>query len=275
MTVARGVAAPFVVALAVALGLAGCSPTAEDTRSATAGLPDTLQQLTAHQWSLDRGDSSLATDDPAPVTLAFAEDRSVSGNAPCNPYRGTFSIDDDRLTIGDVSQTRRGCDPQTLAAEHEYLTTLQAVRDVDATDRDRLVLTGPGGARLAYDAYDLGRSIVGFWHVTNLARDSGIETALVGTDPVLTFDADGALRAQSGCNTLATSWALDGPDITIGPVAQTMMACDQPPGVMDQEAALGAALSAAARVDIVGDTLTLLDDDGAILVVADRQPSSG
>ena len=47
------------------------------------------------------------------------------------------------------------------------------------------------------------------------------------------------------------------------------MACADPEGVMDQEDALGAALNDAARVDIT-DQLTVFNDKGEILIVADR-----
>jgi len=49
-----------------------------------------------------------------------------------------------------------------------------------------------------------------------------------------------------------------------------MMACDDPPGVMEQETALLQALESAARVEITPDTLTILDADGRIAVDAAR-----
>ena len=70
------------------------------------------------------------------------------------------------------------------------------------------------------------------------------------------------------CNTAGSSWELDGDELTVGPARSTQMACVDPPGVMEQEAALLQALESAARVEIAPGTLTILDAEGAIAIVA-------
>jgi heat shock protein HslJ len=262
------------IAVVAVLGVAGCSWTSNDTRSATAGLPDTKQQLTAYEWLLDRSDSSLTANDTTATTLTFAADHLVFGSAPCNLYRGTFAIDEDTVEIRDISQTKRSCPQDVMQAEQEYLTVLQKVRDVDATDRKRLVLTGPEGARLAFSSIDVNDKLEGDWHVANVASSNGVQTVVQGTNPVLTFHDDGTLNVQGGCNTFGTNWAVENGRLTIDRGAQTLKACDQPQGVMEQEAALTSALSSAVDVQIVGDTITLLDDDGSIVLVANRQSSA-
>jgi heat shock protein HslJ len=97
------------IAVVAVLGVAGCSWTSNDTKSATAGLPDTKQQLTAYEWLLDRSDSSLTANDTTATTLTFAADHLVFGSAPCNLYRGKFAIDKDTVEISAISAVSRAC----------------------------------------------------------------------------------------------------------------------------------------------------------------------
>jgi heat shock protein HslJ len=264
----------FVVA--VAFSAAACTPTQEDTLSATEGLPDTLQQLTAHVWILDPSDSSLTITPPdgaGPTNLRFDSHRTVTGQTACNTYRGPFAIDDDRVTIGPLAQTQRACLPQIMDAEAEYLDALQQVRAVDATDRDRLVLKS-GSTRLAFTAQDLSTAIHGTWNVVNLNTGNALESVRPGTTAAVTFADDGQLSATGGCNPLTGTWRLDRQSVlSIELGAQGMAACTEPEGVMDQEAALTTALADAFRVE-VADQLTIFDSDDHILLIAERAPAS-
>src|SRR3954447_18583033 len=265
----------FLLVLLVATGGSSANPSDEGGRSATAGLPDLLQQLTAQEWVLDRADSSLTSSDTSPVTLRFAADGTLAGMGPCNSYFGPFTIEGDTtIEIGALGSTRGACAREVMAAEDEYLTAVQSVSTVDATDRNRLVLED-GVTRLAYRALDVAEELIGTWDVVSLARGDAIVSVLPGTDPVVTFDEDGTLRADAGCNTMSSQWSLAGSELQIDPPAQTRMACDQPPGVMDQEAALGAALTATAEVQITGDRISLLDGDGSIVLIGPRQARAG
>ena len=57
---------------------------------------------------------------------------------------------------------------------------------------------------------------------------------------------------------------MDGEKITIGPLASTMKFCNDPEGVMDQEAQYLAALQSAATYRIEGNRLELRTADGAL-----------
>jgi heat shock protein HslJ len=267
----RGARRVLILAAAVAaatLVLAACSsPTEEDTLSATQGLPDTTQALEAHTWVLDRSASTPAIDGTATVTLAF-DAGGASGQAPCNTYRGPFTADGDDIDIGPLATTQIGCDDATAAAEHAYLSALEAVDQVDVTDPTEVVLTGDG-ITLAYDRIDLDAAIVGRWDVTSLNTGDALTSPVAGTAPTLTFEDDGTLAVDAGCNPLSTTWSLDGAALSLGPMRSGMKACDQPAGVMEQEQALSTAVTSARRVAVT-DHLTLLDNEGRIMVTASR-----
>jgi heat shock protein HslJ len=248
----RAVVAGAAMMAAVGLAAAGCGwDDAVDSRAATAGLPSTQADVEAHDWVLDRSASSLTAADETPVTLAVAGD-DVSGAAPCNTYRGTFDLGaDDSVEIRDIAVTQMACEAPVMEAEDEYLAALAAVDhvEVDVDDEGRDQLTGE-------------------WVVTGVATGDAIESVLVGTEPALTFAEDGDLAVDTGCNTGGSDWELDGQDLTVGAVRLTRKACADPPGVMDQEAAIVAALESTATVEITPGSLTLLDGDGRIALTA-------
>jgi heat shock protein HslJ len=146
-TIQRARAHRFVrfAAALCAVVLVGCAtPNSNDTRSATAGMPNLSQELASREWILDPARSSLKTPVASSVTLIF-NGHTVSGTGPCNTYRGHVKIDNDENTveISDLAQTRLPCALTPAAAEQEYFAALVRVRDVDLsrgyTER-RLVL---------------------------------------------------------------------------------------------------------------------------------------
>jgi heat shock protein HslJ len=256
------------VVLAAGLVLAACASDDTDARADTAGLPDLGQSLAARQWLLDVDDSSV-TGTADPVTLRV-EGRTASGTGPCNTYRGPVALDgDDGVRIGPVATTLMSCAPDAMTAEREYLDALERISTADVTDRDRLVLTADG-VRLSYTAIDAQDLVVGDWELTGLRTPGAITSVLAGTEPTARFSGDGSLVVETGCNTLRTAWTVDGRSITVEPPAGTLMSCAEPAGVMEQEAALVAALADAATVEVTPVALTLLDADGLIVVTAQR-----
>jgi heat shock protein HslJ len=136
----------------IGFGVASCSWTENDTRSATAGLPDLTQSLMAHTWVLEPARSSIGDVGSADVTLEFTAD-SLGGTGPCNNYFGSYATDDDTIEVGPIGTTLRACEEPATGAETAYLAALENTLTVDATDRDRLVLTR-SGVHLEYSAAD-------------------------------------------------------------------------------------------------------------------------
>lgn len=71
----------------------------------------------------------------------------------------------------------------------------------------------------------------------------------------LSFVDDHALRASVGCNTIAGGYSIEDGRLMAKALASTLIGCDGP--VAQQEAALGALLSAAPQISHHGDDLQL------------------
>jgi heat shock protein HslJ len=80
-------------------------------------------------------------------------------------------------------------------------------------------------------------------------------TLVPDTQVSLKFDGDN-IAATAGCNTMSSTWSLEGDVLVVGPMAQTMMACE-PSALMDQDTWLHAVLSSRPTLGLDGDTLTV------------------
>ena len=81
------------------------------------------------------------------ITLFLNEDGTVTGNASCNDYNGTYELDGGGITIGPLATTRKLCpDPAgVMDQEAQYLAALQN-SEVWAISNTRLELRDAGGA---------------------------------------------------------------------------------------------------------------------------------
>ena len=130
--------------------------------------------------------------------------------------------------------------------------------------------TTPGDAQPA-DASDL----VGTEWIVNGFSVGGADFALVpDADPTIRFSADGPdIGGTTGCNSYFGS--IDyGPagEITISPLGQTEMLCF-PDEVMGQEQQFTRALPSVRFYDIDGDHLTLVSEDGDVIITAVNRDS--
>lgn len=83
---------------------------------------------------------------------------------------------------------------------------------------------------------------------------------------VLEITADGKVSGSSGCNRISGKVAIDGSQMSFGPIMSTKMACA--PAIMDQEIKFLAALEATRlwRIDEQRDKLILVDAHGVTVL---------
>jgi len=97
----------------------------------------------------------------------------------------------------------------------------------------------------------------------------GMASPLAGTQLTASW-ADGNVNGAAGCNSYVAGYTVDGESLSIKQPAVTMMACDQPPGIMEQEAAFLNALASAKSFKLDSSRLQMLNGTG--LVVLDLVP---
>jgi heat shock protein HslJ len=86
------------------------------------------------------------------LTLSF-QDGSIVGNAGCNTFRATYTLDGDRLTVGPAAATRMLCDGQgVMEQERQFLAAVESATrwaiernmlDVHRADSERVLSARP------------------------------------------------------------------------------------------------------------------------------------
>jgi heat shock protein HslJ len=220
--------------------------------------------LTGVVWMLD----NLNGKPPVTGTMISAEfttDGKVSGTAGCNTYAGQYTASGSSIQFtAPMASTMMACDQPVMDQETAYFQALAAAKSF-AVNGDKLTLKDSSGTVVAsYTAQsqDLSGSS---WLATgyNNGKQAVVSVA-TGTELTAVFGKDGNMSGTAGCNNYSGPYKVDGSKITIGPLAATMMFCDNPAGVMDQEAQYLAALQSASTYQIEGNQMTMRTADDAM-----------
>jgi heat shock protein HslJ len=81
------------------------------------------------------------------VTLELRDDGSASGNAGCNTFRTSYTLDGDALSFEPAATTRKACADDVMAQEAQVLAALEATATY-ATDGAELTLRDDDGTFL-------------------------------------------------------------------------------------------------------------------------------
>jgi putative lipoprotein len=108
-------------------------------------------------------------------------------------------------------------------------------------------------------------SLTGSWKLTSYGPAGAPTPAVANVEAGLTFNTDGTVTGNSGCNSFGGSYAVNGDKVTFKEIISTLMACDDPR--MAQEEAVHKVLTDTATFKIEGNTLTLTNN-GMVLVLA-------
>ena len=247
----------------IGLLAAACSSTG-GTSTAAGGTGGTLD---ATAWTLKSQDvKGVSTPVPAGMVVdaQFAKG-TVHGFAGCNTYTAPAAISGSTLTIGQAAVTMKACQPAVSAVETAYLANLALSKTFTATSDSLTIFAADGKPILVYGSAP-ANPLEGEWNVTGYNTGTqAVTSPIVGTTLTATFTPDGQVAGNAGCNTYSGPYKLDGTSLTVGPLATTMMACDQK--IMDQETAFLTALQTPTKVETSGATVTLRDASGATQVI--------
>ena len=108
------------------------------------------------------------------------------------------------------------------------------------------------------------------WAMTSY-RDSQGNLVDILPDTIVTADFQAEqVSGNVTCNNYSGPYQTPGNNIKIGPLVPTLRECVGPDGIMAQEADFLRAMEAAAQYEIKGDTLEMLDAQGATILVFNR-----
>ncbi len=191
----------------------------------------------------------------------------VSGFSGCNRFTGGYTVDRDRLTIGNLAGTMRACPEPAMALEKAFLAALSGAQAANVEGRRLSLTPAAGGAPLQFEL-ELKPSLAGVkWEVTgyNNGRQA-VVSPLPGTQLSIAFK-DGKVSGSGGCNSFHGPFKVDGNALSIGPLATTRKLCSAE-GVMAQEREFIAALQTATTWAIDRGMLDVHRQDGERVLTA-------
>ncbi|TVP57299.1 MAG: META domain-containing protein [Nodularia sp. (in: Bacteria)] len=93
-------------------------------------------------WRIERWEhkgSVVALVPQTEVSLNF-KDNQVNGFGGCNNFAGSYKLVDDKLSVGTLDATQKGCDPVVMNQEFQFLSALESVRRIGSDAFGRLQL---------------------------------------------------------------------------------------------------------------------------------------
>jgi heat shock protein HslJ len=116
----------------------------------------------------------------------------------------------------------------------------------------------------ACTAEEPAASLTGAWKLTAYGPVNAPAAAVEEAEAGLTFNEDGTVTGNSGCNGLGGTYTVEGDQVTFSEIVSTLMACEDPR--MAQEAAVHQVLTDTATYKIEGNTLTLTNNDRVLVL---------
>ncbi len=258
---------------ALAANFVAAGPVEAEPVEAGATLEGPIWQLSAY---LDASGAETAAQ--VETTIRF-DAGQANGNAGCNRFFVSYTVDGSQLTFGPGGSTMMACPEPAMSQEQAFLTALGTVASYEISGAQLTLFDAAGAAVLLFDVQTPTPLIGTLWQATSYNNGRGGVTSLViGTEINATFAEDGTLSGSAGCNNYIATYTAEGEQISITPVATTMMMCPEPEGVMEQEAEYIAALATAATYSIQSSQLELRTADGALVAsftAAAPTPSAG
>lgn len=116
---------------------------------------------------------------------------------------------------------------------------------------------------------DTSASLIGAWKLAAYGPVDAPIPAVEGVDAGLTFNEDGTVSGNSGCNGLGGDYTVEGDEITFGEFVSTLMACDDP--IMAQEEAAHKVMTGTATYKIDGEGLTITKDSNVLVLTRETE----
>jgi heat shock protein HslJ len=252
----------------LAAALLACNPAAGDgTQTSTTALDGTeWQLLTLNGKGLLEG---------AAITATFAQGQ-VAGSSGCNSYFGSYTLRGSTLQFQGLGMTEMACfDPEgVMEQEQTFLRTLGEVASYHLADDQLILRDAQGNEVLIFapvepvpDAALEGTT----WFLTTFV-DGDVASSLISGTAITLLLEDGTARGSAGCNDYGGNYTLRPGILEIPEIDITEQLCQEPPGIMEQEAQYIALLKSVTVFEFDGNQLVLRTDDGKGLVFVAQAP---
>lgn len=261
------------IVLAIGLMVLTACQSAPAPAPATPEPPQTGQTamgLAGTTWTL----SALGGDLPVSgttVTLQFGADGTVSGSDGCNQFSTSFVQDGNSLTIVQpAASTMMACAGDVMSQGTAFMDALARTTSFSASERQLILQAGnqilATFVATSQNLADTSWEVISF----NNGRDA-VVSLIIGSEITADFGADAQITGSAGCNSYFASFTASNGTIAVDTPGSTMRLCDEPPGVMEQEAEFLAALAGATTYSVQGNLLEMRRADDQLALMMTRR----
>jgi len=224
--------------------------------------------LTGGVWLWQRTDyadgTTVVCSDPSTYTITFLATGLFTFQADCNQGNGTYTVAGSQLTLQPGAMTRAACPPGSQ--DTVFVQDLGRVATY-TFDAENLVFN------LQLDSGNMVFSLQpplsltdSVWQVQSVNNGKGgVVTVLPETSLDATFNENGIVGGNTGCNTYRGLYVAADGTIAFSPLITTRRACLSDEAAAQEQAFL-VALGASTRYELRGNRLTLRNDAGATQV---------
>ena len=83
-----------------------------------------VKDLAGSEWGLEGQDAPF---------VQFGSNGEMNGNGGCNNFGGSYELNGERLIIGPIMSTKKGCFGDVMKQETAFFKALQKAHRIDAT----------------------------------------------------------------------------------------------------------------------------------------------
>ena len=191
---------------------------------------------------------------------------AVGGVAMCNNYNGSYTVQEDNLTVTELASTMIRCPETVMQAEATYLELLEAAQTYQVLGQTLIIISEKGSLTYVANRASLEGTN---WRLTAMGPSSSPQAPVAGADFTAQFVRQqgvpsGLMVGATGCNDYNAVYAANLTEIKINiPSRTNNPGCA--PGLPEQEMQYYTALNAATSYRILGDTLQIFYNDGQML----------
>jgi heat shock protein HslJ len=171
------------------------------------------------------------------VRLTFDTTGGLSANAGCNIIGGTYVLDGDRIVWTGGGMTEMGCD-DPRHAQDDWLATFLGSGPSFVLNGNDLTLTSGDTVITLLDreVAEPDQPLAGpTWVLNSIIQGDAVSSVPAGVSATMTFNGDGTVDIQYGCNSGGGRYAVDGDAISFSELIQTEMACGGAAGQVEAE----------------------------------------
>ncbi len=200
----------------------------------------------------------------------------LGGVAMCNNYRGSYTVEEDALSIGPFATTRILCPEAVAQAEATYLELLETAQTYQVLGQTLIITSETGNLTYVANRAPLEGTM---WRLTALGAVNNPQAPVEGADFIAQFMRQpgvpsGLIAGTTGCNDFNAVYTANLNEIKINLPARS----DNPgcaPGLPEQELVFFLALNDATSFRILGNNLQIPYGDGQMLSFTAFVPELG